>query len=64
MDRILSWPVAVERCQQKPGKERKVHTSEIMSEINANNYEHPKDLQYKENPDDDTDDLLILSRLH
>lgn len=46
------------------GKEREVHTSEVISEINANNYEHPKDLQYKENPDDGPDDLFMLSRLH
>lgn len=33
-----------------------------MSEINANNNEHRKDLQYKEKSNDEPDDLFIVSR--
>ena len=42
--------------------ELEAHTSEVMSEIKANNYEHPKDLQNKENPDGGPNDLLVVSR--
>jgi hypothetical protein len=60
--RILDRPVAVGKCQWRPGKEEEAHTCEVMSEINADNYEHRKDLQYKESPDDDPDDLFMVSR--
>jgi len=54
--------VAAGGCQWRPGKEREAHTNEVMSEINANNHEHPKDLQNKENPDDGPNDLFMVSR--
>jgi len=54
--------VAAGRCQLRARKEGEAHTSEVMSEINANNCEHPKDLQNKEYPDDSPNDLLMVSR--
>ncbi len=62
MHRILDPPVAVRRCQRKVGKEIGVRTSEVISEVNANNNEHRKDLQYKENSNDESNNLFIVSR--
>lgn len=60
--RVLDPPVAARRRQWKVGKERGVRTSEVMSEVNANNNEHRKDLQYEENSNDGSNDLFIVSR--
>jgi hypothetical protein len=43
-------------------EKRDVRTSEVMGGINAHNNEHRKDLQYKGNSNDESNNLFIVSR--
>jgi hypothetical protein len=58
----LDLPVAERRRQRKAGQARAVRTSQVMSEINADNNKHRKDLQYEENSNDGSNNLFIVSR--
>jgi hypothetical protein len=59
---ILDPPVAERGRQRKAGQAREVRTSEVTSEINAKNNEHRKDFQYKENSNNEPNNLFIVSR--